>query len=50
MSGDTWGMYLLRMSPAKKAPNTPSMPTIWDKAALMKSIAMTKMNCMTASL
>lgn len=31
MSGDMWGMYLLRMRPAKKAPNTPSMPTIWGQ-------------------
>ena len=48
--GDTCGIYLFNIRPAKKAPNTPSMPTIWERAALMKSIAITKMNCITASL
>ncbi len=40
ISGDTCGIYLFNIRPAKKAPNTPSMPTICERAALMKSIAM----------
>ena len=47
--GDTGGIYLFRMSPARKAPQMPLTPAASAKAALMKSIAMTKMNCMTAS-
>ena len=50
ISGDTCGMKRLRMSPATKAPKMPSSPTASLSAALMKSIDITKMNCITASL
>ena len=50
ISGEMWGMYRLRISPAKKAPNTPSMPTICENTALIKSMDITKINCITASL
>ena len=50
MRGDTWGMYLLRMSPEKKAPKMPSRPMRLVSAALRNMTESTKMNCMTASL
>ena len=50
ISGETCGIYLFNIRPAKKAQNTPSMPTICERAALMKSIAITKINCITESL
>ncbi len=50
ISGDTWGMYRLRMMPAKNAPKMPSSPTRSARAEQRKSMAMTKMNCITASL
>ena len=50
ISGETCGIYLFNIRPAKNAPKTPSIPTIWESAALMKSIAITKINCITASL
>ncbi len=49
ISGDTWGMKRLRMSPAKNAPNTPSSPITPDTAALRNSSAITKIYCATES-
>jgi len=49
ISGETWGMKRLRMSPAKKAPNTPSSPISSEMMALRKSSAMTNIYCATAS-
>ena len=49
INGDTWGMYLFSISPARKAPTMPSTPMASDKAAERNITASTKMNCMTAS-
>ena len=50
ISGDRRGMYLLSISPARNAPRMPSSPANPDSAALMKSMASTKINCITESL
>ena len=47
--GDTWGIYLFKMSPDRKAPTMPSTPMASDRAADRNMTASTKMNCITAS-
>ena len=40
----------MSINPERKAPKMPSKPTASLNTALIKSIDMTKMNCITASL
>ena len=49
ISGDTFGMKRFMTSPAKNAPKIPSRPIKSERAALRKRMAMTKVNCITAS-
>ena len=49
ISGDTFGMNLLRTSPEKNAPKIPSSPTASDIAAERNITASVKMNCITES-
>ena len=50
ISADTLGMYLLRISPERKAPKIPSRPMKLDIAAEKNITASTKIYCITESL
>ena len=50
ISGETCGMSRFSTNPARKAPKMPSIPTNSISPAPRKTMARTKMNCITLSL